>query len=323
MVGQHKLQSLRESSTRAMKLQQLRFICEVAKQDLNLTKAASELYTSQPGISKQIKALEEELGVDIFIRNGKRFVGITEPGQEIIKKSQFALSELNNLKLISNEFSNENSGSLTIATTHTQARYALPKVIKIFREKYPDVRLFIYQGSPSNVVEMVCSGEADITIATEATSLTKELVMLPCYEWNRCILTPPRHPLLKSKKITLEEISQYPIVTYDSNFMGRPVIKQAFEALGLEPDVVLTAIDADIIKTYVELGLGVGIVSMMAYDPVRDVKIRALDASHLFKASTTAIGISKNTYMRGYIYEFISMFAPHLNREAIDQILNQ
>jgi LysR family cys regulon transcriptional activator len=170
---------------------------------------------------------------------------------------------------------------------------------------------------------MACSGEADITIATEATSLTKELVMLPCYEWNRCILTPPRHPLLKSKKVTLEEISQYPIVTYDSTFMGRPVIKQAFETLGLEPDVVLTAIDADIIKTYVELGLGVGIVSMMAYDPVRDAKIRALDASHLFKASTTAIGIRKNTYMRGYIYEFISMFAPHLNREAIDLILNQ
>jgi LysR family cys regulon transcriptional activator len=306
-----------------MKLQQLRFICEVAKHNLNLTKAANELFTSQPGISKQIKALEEELGVDIFIRRGKRFVGITEPGKEIINKSQTALSDLNNLKSIGSEYSNKTLGNLTIATTHTQARYALPPVIKQFREKYPEVRLSVYQGSPAHIVEMACSGEADLAIATEATSLTSELAMLPCYQWNRCVLTPPKHPLLKSKALSLEEICEYPIITYDFTFTGRPVIKQTFEAHGLKPDVVLTAIDADIIKTYVELGFGIGIVSMMAYDPARDTKIRAMDASHLFESSTTGIGIRKNSYMRGFVYDFISMFAPHLNREAIDSIVNK
>ena len=289
-----------------MKLQQLRFICEVAKHNLNLTKAANELFTSQPGISKQIKALEEELGVDIFIRRGKRFVGITEPGQEIIKKSQVALRDLNNLKTIGSEYSNETVGDLTIATTHTQARYALPPVIKQFREKYPGVRLSVYQGSPAHIVEMACSGEADIAIATEATSLTNELAMLPCYQWNRCVLTPPRHPLLKSKDLSLKEICEYPIITYDFTFTGRPIIKQTFEANGLKPDVVLTAIDADVIKTYVELGFGIGIVSMMAYDPARDTKIRAMDASHLFEPSTTGIGIRKNSYMRGFVYDFFS-----------------
>jgi LysR family cys regulon transcriptional activator len=306
-----------------MKLQQLRFICEVAKHNLNLTKAASELFTSQPGISKQIKALEEELGVDIFIRRGKRFVGITEPGKEIINKSQTALSDLNNLKSIGSEYSNKTLGNLTIATTHTQARYALPPVIKQFREKYPEVRLSVYQGSPAHIVEMACSGEADLAIATEATSLTSELAMLPCYQWNRCVLTPPRHPLLKAKVLSLQEICKYPIITYDFTFTGRPVIKRAFEASGLEPDVVLTAIDADIIKTYVELGFGIGIVAMMAYDPARDTKIRAMDASHLFDSSTTGIGIRKNSYMRGFVYDFISMFAPHLNRKTIDSIVNK
>ena len=306
-----------------MKLQQLRYICEVAKHNLNLSKAALELYTSQPGISKQIKALEQELGVDIFIRRGKRFVGITEPGQEIIKKSQAALSEISNLKTIGSEFSNEMSGSLTIATTHTQARYALPVVIKLFREKYPRVRLSLYQGSPSRIVEMACSGEVDIAIATEATSLTNQLAMLPCYQWNRCVLTPPRHPLLKSKNISLEEICEYPIITYDFTFTGRHIIKQAFEKKGLKPDIILTAVDADVIKTYVELGLGVGIVSMMAYDPLRDTKIRAIDASHLFEPSTTGIGIRKNAYMRGYVYDFISMFAPHLNRKAVEAIVGK
>ncbi|MDA0238056.1 MAG: CysB family HTH-type transcriptional regulator [Proteobacteria bacterium] len=306
-----------------MKLQQLRYICEVAKHNLNLSKAATELYTSQPGISKQIKALEEELGVDIFIRRGKRFVGITEPGQEIIKKSQVALIELSNLKTIGSEFSDETSGSLTIATTHTQARYALPSIIKLFREKYPRVRLSLYQGSPSRIVEMTLSGEADIAIATEATSLTNQLAMLPCYQWNRCVLTPPRHPLLKSKNISLQEICAYPIITYDLTHTGRPIIKQTFEANGLKPDIILTAIDADVIKTYVELGIGIGIVSMMAFDPLRDNKIRAMDASHLFEPSTTGIGIRKNTYMRGYVYDFISMFAPHLNPTAVDAIVSK
>jgi LysR family cys regulon transcriptional activator len=304
-----------------MKLQQLKYICEVVKQDLNLSKAAAELYTSQPGVSKQIKALEDELGVDIFIRHGKRFTGITDPGRAIIQKAQAALTDLNSLRNISNEFTNETSGSLKIATTHTQARYALPLVIKQFREKFPDVKLSLYQGSPTQISQMTSSGEADIAIATEAISLEKDLALLPCYQWNRCILTPPKHPLLKSKRISLEEISEFPIITYDFAFTGRSKINQAFEKKGLKPDVILTAIDADVIKTYVELELGIGIVAMMAYDPARDTKIRALDASHLFEASTTRIGLRKHSYIRGYVYEFISMFAPHLNKKAVDSIL--
>ena len=304
-----------------MKLQQLKYICEVVKQDLNLSKAAAELYTSQPGVSKQIKALEDELGVDIFIRHGKRFTGITDPGRAIIQKAQAALTDLNSLRNISNEFTNETSGSLKIATTHTQARYALPLVIKQFREKFPNVKLSLYQGSPTQISQMTSSGEADIAIATEAISLEKDLALLPCYQWNRCILTPPKHPLLRSKRVSLEEISEFPIITYDFAFTGRSKINQAFEEKGLKPDVILTAIDADVIKTYVELELGIGIVAMMAYDPARDTKIRALDASHLFEASTTRIGLRKNSYIRGYVYEFISMFAPHLNKKAVDSIL--
>ena len=304
-----------------MKLQQLKYICEVVKQDLNLSKAAAELYTSQPGVSKQIRALEDELGVDIFIRHGKRFTGITEPGRAIIQKAQAALTDLNSLRNISNEFTNETSGSLKIATTHTQARYALPLVIKQFREKFPNVKLSLYQGSPTQISQMTSSGEADIAIATEAISLEKDLALLPCYQWNRCILTPPKHPLLRSKRISLEEISEFPIITYDFAFTGRSKINQAFEEKGLKPDVILTAIDADVIKTYVELGLGIGIVAMMAYDPARDTKIRALDASHLFEASTTRIGLRKNSYIRGYVYEFISMFAPHLDKKVVDSIL--
>ena len=304
-----------------MKLQQLKYICEVVKQDLNLSKAAAELYTSQPGVSKQIRALEDELGVDIFIRHGKRFTGITEPGRAIIQKAQAALTDLNSLRNISNEFTNETSGSLKIATTHTQARYALPLVIKQFREKFPNVKLSLYQGSPTQISQMTSSGEADIAIATEAISLEKDLALLPCYQWNRCILTPPKHPLLRSKRVSLEEISEFPIITYDFAFTGRSKINQAFEEKGLKPDVILTAIDADVIKTYVELELGIGIVAMMAYDPARDTKIRALDASHLFEASTTRIGLRKHSYIRGYVYEFISMFAPHLNKKAVDSIL--
>ena len=304
-----------------MKLQQLKYICEVVKQDLNLSKAAAELYTSQPGVSKQIKALEDELGVDIFIRHGKRFTGITDPGRAIIQKAQAALTDLNGLRNISNEFTNETSGSLKIATTHTQARYALPLVIKQFREKFPNVKLSLYQGSPTQISQMTSSGEADIAIATEAISLEKDLALLPCYQWNRCILTPPKHPLLRSKRVSLEEISEFPIITYDFAFTGRSKINQAFEEKGLKPDVILTAIDADVIKTYVELELGIGIVAMMAYDPARDTKIRALDASHLFEASTTRIGLRKNSYIRGYVYEFISMFAPHLDKKVVDSIL--
>ena len=305
-----------------MKLQQLRYICEVARHNLNLSNAAEALFTSQPGISKQIRSLEEELGVDIFVRHGKRVVAVTEPGKAILEIAQRMLKDAENLRQVGEEFTEEDKGHLTIATTHTQARYALPHVIQRFTKRYPGVRLSLRQGSPTQISELVTSGEADIAIATEAIELYEDLVMLPCYEWNRCVLVPPGHPLLKAKKLTLEAIVSFPIITYDFAFTGRSRINQAFADKGLTPNVVLTAIDADVIKTYVELGLGIGIVAMMAYDPKRDTHLRAMDASHLFEPSTTRIGIRKNSYLRGYTYEFIEMFAPHLTRKVVDDAMH-
>ena len=305
-----------------MKLQQLRYICEVARHNLNLSNAAEALFTSQPGISKQIRSLEDELGVDIFVRHGKRVVAVTEPGQAILEIAQRVLKDVENLRQVGEEFTEEDSGHLTIATTHTQARYALPHVIQRFTKRYPGVRLSLRQGSPTQISELVTSGEADIAIATEAIELYEDLVMLPCYEWNRCVLVPPGHPLLKAKKLTLEAMASFPIITYDFAFTGRSKMNQAFADKGLTPNVVLTAIDADVIKTYVELDLGIGIVAMMAYDPKRDTHLRAMDASHLFEPSTTRIGIRKNSYLRGYTYEFIEMFAPHLSRKVVDDAMH-
>jgi LysR family transcriptional regulator, cys regulon transcriptional activator len=301
-----------------MKLQQLRYICEVARHNLNLSNAAEALFTSQPGISKQVRALEEELGVDIFVRHGKRVVAVTEPGKAILEIAQRVLRDVENLRQVSEQFTEKDNGSLTIATTHTQARYALPKVIHQFTKRYPAVRLSLRQGSPTQISELVTSGEADIAIATEAIEHYEDLVMLPCYEWNRCVLVQPGHPLLKLKKLSLEAMADFPIITYDFAFTGRSKINQAFTDKGLRANVVLTAIDADVIKTYVELGMGIGIVAMMAYDPKRDAHVRAIDASHLFEPSTTRIGIRKNSYLRGYTYEFIEMFAPHLTRDVVD-----
>jgi LysR family cys regulon transcriptional activator len=301
----------------AMNLQQLRYICEVARQDLNLSRAAETLYTSQPGVSRQVLQLEDELGVKIFQRAGKRIVGVTQPGQEILRIAQRILAETRNLKDVGSEFTREASGSLTIATTHTQARYALPPAVRRFTKRYPQVRLSIHQGSPTQIAELTIGGQADLAIATEAISLYDGLVMLPCYQWNRCVVCPPKHPLLRSKPLTLEAVAQYPIITYDFAFTGRSTMQKAFEAHGLTPNVVLTAIDADVIKTYVELRLGVGILAMMAFDPRRDRGLRAIDASHLFEPSVTRIGIRRHSYLRGYVYDFIEMFAPHLTREAV------
>ena len=306
-----------------MKLQQLRYLCEVANQGLNLSKAAEVLHTSQPGISKQIRLLENELGIDIFVRNGKRVVKVTPPGQAILKIAERMLRDAKNLKQVGQEFANEAIGSLTIATTHTQARYALPAAIKHFTARYPKVRLILRQGNPTQIAELVTSGEADIAIATEAIELFNELVMLPCYQWNRCVIVSPRHPLLKLEKLTLEAIAQYPIITYDFAFTGRSKINQAFDTRGLTPNVVLTAIDADVIKTYVELGLGIGILAQMAFEPKRDKQLRSIDASHLFEPSTTRIGISRNSYIRGYVFDFIEIFAPHLSHTVVKAAMKE
>ncbi len=302
-----------------MKLQQLRYLCEVVKKDLNVSGAAESLYTSQPGISKQIRLLEDELGLDVFVRNGKRLVAVTEPGQTVVSIAQRILLEAENLKRVGEEFGSQSGGTLKIATTHTQARYVLPKVVKEFITLYPNVTLNLHQGSPMQIAEMVRSGEVDIGIATEAIELFEDLAMLPCYEWNRCVVTPPQHPLLEEEKLAIEDLAQYPIITYDFAFTGRSRINKAFEAKGLTPNVVLTAIDSDVIKTYVEMGLGIGILATMAFDPSRDVNLRSIDAAHLFEPSTTRIAIRKNSFLRGYMYDFIHLFAPHLGREKIDE----
>ncbi len=305
-----------------MKLQQLRYVCEVVRQRLNLSEAAEHLHTSQPGISKQIRQLEDELGVDIFVRKGKRVVEITPPGKAIVAIAERMLKDAENLKQVGKEYSSEDIGTLTIATTHTQARYVMPQVIASFTKRYPKVRLNLHQGSPTQISEMVSSGAADIAIATEAIERFDDLIMLPCYRWNRCVVVPPNHPLLKQKLLTLEQIAKYPIITYDFAFTGRSKINRAFELRKLIPNVVLTAIDSDVIKTYVAQGLGIGILANMAFDAKTDKNLRALDASHLFESSTTRIGIRRNNYLRGYIYDFIELFSPHLNRKVVELALS-
>ncbi len=304
-----------------MKLQQLRYLIQVVRENLNVSNAAETLHTSQPGISKQIRLLEQELGVDIFIRHGKRVVEITQPGKTIIAIAEKVLKEADNLKQASREFVAETAGSLSVATTHTQARYALPGVIKKFMTRYPDVRLSIKQGSPTQISQSVVDGEADLVIATEAIDEFEDLVTLPCYQWNRCIIVPPDHALLKNDRLRLEDVAEYPLITYDFAFTGRSIMQRSFEQRGLIPNVVLTAIDSDVIKTYVGLGLGVGILAKMAFDPEQDKALRAIDASHLFEPSSTHIGIRRNAYLRGYIYDFIEMFAPHLTKAAVDSAM--
>ena len=305
-----------------MNLQQLRFFNEVVRQGLNISNAAGALYTSQPGVSKQIKLLEEELGIEIFVRNGKRIVAITEPGKAVLAIAQRMLHDADNLKQAAEEFHSQDSGSLTIATTHTQARYALPPTVKQFIKRYPGVKLGLHQGSPTQIAEQLLNGDAHIGIATESLSLYDELVTLPCYEWHHCLVVPPKHPLLLEKKLTLAMIAQYPIITYDFAFAGRGKINEAFEAAGIEPNIALSAIDADVIKTYVELGLGVGILADMAFIPDRDRHLRMINTRNLFKPNTTRIAIRKNEFLRGYTYDFIELFAPHLTREVVAKAMH-
>lgn len=304
-----------------MKLHQLRYVLEVARQQLNISKAAEALHTSQPGVSKQIQLLEEELELQIFQRNGKRLVGITEPGRIILDMAERVMLDMQNIKRVGDEFTRTQSGTLTVATTHTQARYRLPAAVKTFMEQYPEVTLNIHQGNPTQVSEQVANGEADIGIATEAISSYEELVCLPCYQWNRCVVMPHDHPLLSDAPLTLQKISSYPLITYDFAFTGSSLVRRVFEEEGLQPNVVLTAIDADVIKTYVSLGLGIGLLANMAYDKTRDANLAALDASHLFPPSTTYLGIRRDAYLRGYMYGFIQLLAPNFDRKAINEAI--
>lgn len=302
-----------------MKFRQLLYIHEVARRDLNITSAAHYLHTSQPGVSKQIRMLEDELGVRIFVRNGKHLERITPAGEHILEIAERILREVDNITRVATEFRQSDSGSLAIGTTHTQARYALPDTIQQFKRSYPHVALHLNQGSPQQIAHWAATGEVDFSIATEALEHFEELILLPCYHWNRCVLVPADHPLATIKNIAIEDIAAYPLVTYTFGFTGRSHLDEAFAAHNLTPNVVLTAVDADVIKTYVRLGLGVGIVANMAYDPAEDSDLVRLDARHLFAASTTQIAFRRGTFMRGYMMDFIGAFASHLNREVIER----
>jgi len=303
-----------------MKLQQLRYIWEVSRHDLNVSATAQSLYTSQPGISKQVRLLEDELGVEVFARSGKHLTRVTPAGEAILQIAGDILQKVDSIRQVAQEFSDEKKGKLSIATTHTQARYALPPAINEFIKMYPDVSLHMQQGTPMQISEMAADGEVDFAIATEAMSHFSDLIMMPCYHWNRSVVVPKDHPLAQVSKLTLEELARYPIVTYVFGFTGRSKLDDAFRDRGLTPRVVFTAVDSDVIKTYVRLGLGVGIVATMAFEAEQDKDLVALDASHLFEASTTRIGFRKGTFLRGYMFDFIKLFAPHLTPEVVQKV---
>jgi LysR family cys regulon transcriptional activator len=305
-----------------MKLQQLRYISEVANHELNVSATAQSLFTSQPGISKQIRLLEEELGVEIFARNGKHLVSITPAGEEVLRVASEILHKMDAIKQISQEFSDESKGVFSIATTHTQARYVLPPIITQFMQEYPEVSLHMQQGTPAQIAEMAASGDVDVAIATEGLEQFANLLLMPCYQWNRAVIVPKDHPLASiDHELELSELARHPIVTYVFGFTGRSRLDEAFEREGLAPRVVFTAADADVIKTYVRLGLGVGIVADMAFDPHTDADLVKINATHLFSPSMTSIAFRRGTFLRAYMYRFVSLFAPHLSREIIGQFL--
>ena len=301
-----------------MNFQQLRSVREAARRNFNLTEVASALFTSQPGVSRQIRELEDELGVVIFERNGKRLTGLTEPGKGILQIIERLLVEAGNLQQASNDYAGQSSGTLSIAATHTQARYALPKVVQSFRHDFPEVRIALQQSAPDHIAEWVLSGKADIGIATEGLSQFPDLVSFPCYRWSHLIVVPDGHALLQHATIRLEDLAEWPLITYDVGFTGRGHIDAAFAKAGVETDIVLTAMDSDVIKQYVSLGLGVGIVASMAFDHGRDKGLRAVEASHLFAPNVTRLAVRRGAYLRSYAYHFISQFAPELTRADID-----
>ncbi|AWM81047.1 HTH-type transcriptional regulator CysB [Gammaproteobacteria bacterium ESL0073] len=304
-----------------MKLQQLRYIWEVVRHDLNVSATAQSLYTSQPGISKQIRLLEDELGVEIFSRSGKHLTQVTPAGERIIESAIEILRKAEGIKRIAQEFSSEKSGSLTIATTHTQARYSLPKMISEFITHYPDVALHMHQGSPTQIAKMAAEGAADFAIATEGLEEYTDLVIMPCYRWNRCVIVPKSHPFSSLKEVSLDVLAEQPLVTYVHGFTGRSKLDSAFYAKGLDPKIVFTAADADVIKTYVRLGLGVGIIANMAFDENADSDLVKINIGDLFEPSITRIAFRKGSFLRGFMYEFIEKFAPHLTKDVVNKAI--
>lgn len=300
-----------------MNFQQLRIVRETVRQNFNLTEVANALFTAQSGVSKHIKDLEDELGVELFVRKGKRLLGLTEPGKELLQIVERMLLDAKNIKRIAEQFGSREQGQLSVVTTHTQARYALPKVVTAFKREFPKVHLMLQQASPGEIVALLLDGQADIGIATEALGDVPELTLFPYYTWHHAVIVPVGHPLESVRPLTLEAVAEYPIVTYHEGFTGRARIDQVFTRAGIVPDIVMSALDADVIKTYVELGLGVGIVASMASDPARDVNLRLLDSAHLFEGNTTYIAIRRGHYLRGFAYRFIELCAPTLDERSV------
>ncbi len=303
-----------------MNLQQLRYVSEVCRRDLKVSEAAEALHTSQPGVSKQIRALEEELGTEIFVRQGRRFTAVTDAGREIVATVERILAEVGNLKAVGEEFAHHAKGHLAVGVTHTQARYALPPIVTSFKKRFPDVKLKLLQGNPRQLARMVLDGEADLAIATEALDEYPEFVTIPCSRWHHCVVVPKGHALARVKPLTLEAIARYPIVTYDPTFAGRTALDRAFAARALAPEIALTALDSDVITSYVSLGLGVGIISSRAFRASKDEGLVALDCGHLFPAQTTRLAWRRGAYLRGFTVEFISLMAPHVRGADLAQL---
>lgn len=304
-----------------MNLRQMQYVCEIAKRDLNISSVASALHTHQPGISKQVKRLETELGIEIFLRSRNRLSGITPHGQKIIAMAQAIVNEVANIRAVSRDVVQESNGSLVIAVTHTQARYVLPEVIKRFSSRYPKVRITMRHADPERIVAMLLSGDADIGVTTNDPPKVRELIVLPCREFQRLVIVPRGHKLLQSKRLTLKELARYPLVTYEPAFTSREIVVRAFEKQGMEPKVVLSAIDADVIKTCVEQGLGIAVLSEVTFDPERDRHLRAIPAGHLFDPSVTKIWLCRNHHVRRYTYDFIEMCAPRWSRSNVEHAM--
>jgi LysR family cys regulon transcriptional activator len=305
-----------------MNIRQLRFISAVAKHGLNVSATADSLYTSQPGVSKQIRQLEDELGVQIFERSGRQLTKISAAGEAIIELADRALIEIDTIKSAAKEFSDPGQGELSIATSHTQSKYRLPGVLQAMRDRFPRVDVRLHQGAPLQIAQLLTSGAADFAIATESMEHFEDLVMLPCYQWQRSILVPAGHPLAELANISIDDLAAHPLITYVFGFTASSPLDSAFAKASLKPNLALAATDADIIKTYVRAGLGVGIIANMAYDPNHDDDLVLINAEHLFQPSTTRLGFRRGTFLRGFMYDFVELFAPHLSREMIDTARN-
>jgi LysR family cys regulon transcriptional activator len=308
-----------------MNFQQLRSVREAVRRGFNLTEVAAALHTSQPGVSRQIRELEDELGIEIFMRAGKRLTGLTGPGETVLPIVEQLLREADNLKRAGEDFASAGRGVLTIAATHSQARYALPPAVRDFSAAHPGVQLRLHQGSPQQIARWLLDGEADIGVATEALAEYPDLAALPCYAWTHCVVVPPQHPLLlargQGQPLTLAQLAAFPIITYEPGYTGRRHIDEAFQRQGLDINVVLTAMDADVVKTYVELGMGIGIIAAIAFDDQRDAQLRALDARHLFATNTTRLAVRRGAYLRDYAYDFMRSFAPPLERALVERAM--